>query len=117
MCNFIIFPYHHWHIKYQKEVFLKHIQNLRPKLTTDLHIICTSNESSSLNTLRTRRDHQRPVRRNYATKNSNNIFVKQQKNKINAKPQPSLTKSMPTVDCYSNQSSNQFIKRSIDLAV
>lgn len=91
--------------------FLETYPNLWPKnnyncffkqLLSDLHIIRQKNQQT-YNTWKQERPSAACVKK-ICNKNIK-IFVKQQ-NKINAKPQPPLTKSMPTVDCFSNQSFN-----------
>lgn len=73
----------------------------KTKLLSDLHIIRQMNHHQTFQQQpEAGRAHHRRIRVKICNKNIK-IFVKQQKTKINAKPQPSLTKSMPTVDCYS----------------
>jgi hypothetical protein len=48
--------------------------------------------------------HQSPCMKNMQQKHLNFRKTTRRQNNNNAKPQTPLTKSMPTVDCYSNQS-------------
>ena len=109
MCNELCFPLFLFFIlahKLSNEVFLKHIQNSWPNRVFDkneLQIRFTHNTSNKSPSKQPEaaRDHRRTPE-NMQQKHQN---FRKTTNKINnAKPQPPLTKSMPTVDCYSNQS-------------